>query len=205
MKRAMGGEQEAITAPSITVVQRCTTEFLSLVVSEARARVAKERRTSVTYSDISTALNTLGFKQFQEPLKAHMALHYGGLASKRPTKRPRVEDDPAAHSADRTPGCAAGAFSTVGCVKCDATGQASSVPPTEAADQEGGAASTYPRSVSAPVLAGSGSAVHHQIDKHGPAKVATATPATDSEPRASDAADADAATVPDAASEHDGA
>ena len=77
MKRAMGGEQDAITDPSISVVQRCTTEFVSLVVSEARVRVAKEGRTSVTYSDIATALNALGFKQFQEPLKAHMTLHYG--------------------------------------------------------------------------------------------------------------------------------
>ena len=80
MKRAMGGEQDAITDPSVSVVQRCTTEFVSLVVSEARVRVAKEGRTSVTYSDIVTALNALGFKQFQEPLKAHMTLHYGGSA-----------------------------------------------------------------------------------------------------------------------------
>ena len=80
MKRALGGEQDAITDPSVSVVQRCTTEFVSLVVSEARVRVAKEGRTSVTYSDIATALNALGFKQFQEPLKAHMTLHYGGSA-----------------------------------------------------------------------------------------------------------------------------
>ena len=119
MKRAMGGEQDAITDETVSVVQRCTTEFVSLVVSEARVRVAKEGRTSVTYSDIATALNALGFKQFQEPLKAHMTLHYGGSAIKRPPKRQRVEDDAAAYGA---------AF------PCNPSGQALALPP---ADREG--------------------------------------------------------------------
>ena len=119
MKRAMGGEQDAITDETVSVVQRCTTEFVSLVVSEARVRVAKEGRTSVTYSDIATALNALGFKQFQEPLKAHMTLHYGGSAVKRPPKRQRVEDDAVAH----------GAVS-----RCNPIGKALALPP---ADREG--------------------------------------------------------------------
>ena len=39
MKRSMGGvgEQEARTQEAVDAVQRCTSEFLSLVASEARA------------------------------------------------------------------------------------------------------------------------------------------------------------------------
>ena len=112
MKRTMGGEHEAITAPSVSAVQRCSTEFLSLVVSEARARVAKDRRSIVTYNDIIAALNHLGFKQFQEPLKAHMLTHYGGAAIKRPAKRARTSADADANASVGAP--ASGADASVG-------------------------------------------------------------------------------------------
>ena len=95
MKRTLGGEQDAISPPSLAAVQRCTTEFLSLIVSEARNRVAKDRRGAVTYADILAALGALGFKQFQEPLKAHMAFHYGQADLRRPAKRAKTNQESA--------------------------------------------------------------------------------------------------------------
>lgn len=125
MKRTMGGEQDAVTAASVTAVQRCTTEFLNLVVSEARARVAKDRRSTVTYADMIAALATLGFKQLQEPLKAHMTLHYGEAAIKRAAKRVRTAADAegsgdasAAQQQPMGPGCVKCSYSPLGCASC---------------------------------------------------------------------------------------
>ena len=42
MRHAMGGEQEAITQEAVDAVQRCAGEFISFVVSEARARATRE-------------------------------------------------------------------------------------------------------------------------------------------------------------------
>ena len=53
----------------------CASEFLSLVVSEARVRVAREGRASVTDADILGALGALGFKGFVEPLRAFVATY----------------------------------------------------------------------------------------------------------------------------------
>ena len=90
MRRAMGGEQAALSnEEAIDAVQACTSEFLSFIVSEARVRVQKEGGTAVQYSDIATALTSLGFKQFLEPLKAHMNMHYAGTGLRKPLKRPR--------------------------------------------------------------------------------------------------------------------
>ena len=88
MRRAVGGDEQAVVSneASVAAVQQCTSEFLSFVVSEARIRVAKEGRTTVTYPDMVGALTSLGFKQFLEPVKVHMNLNYHGegLTRKRP-------------------------------------------------------------------------------------------------------------------------
>ena len=62
MRRAMGGDQDAITDESVEAMQRCTSEFLSFITSEARERAAREGRASVTYGDISGVLNVFGFR-----------------------------------------------------------------------------------------------------------------------------------------------
>ena len=103
MRQAMGGDQDAITAESVNAVQRCTGEFLSFVVSEARVRAARENRGSVGYADIVGALSVVGFRPFLEPLKTHMLQHYGEGA-KRPAKRPRPEEEPSASTAQDTGG-----------------------------------------------------------------------------------------------------
>ena len=58
----MGGDHEALTSEALAAVQRCTSEMLSLVVSEARVKAAKEGRTTVGYADIMGVLSSLGFK-----------------------------------------------------------------------------------------------------------------------------------------------
>ena len=62
MRHAMGGEQEAITQEAVDAVQRCAGEFISFVVSEARARAPREDRVSISYADIMGVLGTLGFR-----------------------------------------------------------------------------------------------------------------------------------------------
>ena len=99
MKRAIGGEHGAVSAPAVAAVQCCTSEFISFVVSEARMRVAREGRTTVTYTDVASSLITLGFRPFLEPLKAHMVAHYGAGATKRPQQKRPLPTAPSASGA----------------------------------------------------------------------------------------------------------
>ena len=62
MKRAMGAEHGLLSDEAVTAVQRCSGEFLSFIVSEARSRVVKEGGTKVTYADIMATVAALGFK-----------------------------------------------------------------------------------------------------------------------------------------------
>ena len=71
MKRAMGPQGGVVSDEAVAAVQRCTSEFLSFVVSEARSRVSKEGREKeggekVSYADIMAALAALGFKCAQQ-------------------------------------------------------------------------------------------------------------------------------------------
>ena len=62
MKRSMGGEYEALTADAVAAVQRCSSEMVSMIVSESRVKAVKEGRTTVGYADIMGVLSALGFK-----------------------------------------------------------------------------------------------------------------------------------------------
>ena len=62
----------ALSEDAVEAVQVCTGEFLSLLVSEARQRVAREGRDAVTEADLLTVLNTLGFRGFTDSLKSHL-------------------------------------------------------------------------------------------------------------------------------------
>lgn len=71
MKHAMGPQGGLVSDEAVAAVQRCTSEFLSFVVSEARSRVSKEGREKeggekVSYADIMAALAALGFKCAQQ-------------------------------------------------------------------------------------------------------------------------------------------
>ena len=76
MTRSLRGEPAVLADGAVEVAQVCASEFLSLVVSEARVRVAREGRASVTDADILGALGALGFKGFVEPLRAFVQTHY---------------------------------------------------------------------------------------------------------------------------------
>ena len=56
--------------------QACSSEFLSFVASEARARVLKEGRTAVTDADMLWALDRLGMKS---ALLAAVTMHVAPL------------------------------------------------------------------------------------------------------------------------------
>lgn len=94
MKRSLGGDHDVLTSDAVDAVQCCTSEFLSLITSEARVKALKEGRTTVGYADLMGALNFLGFKPFLEPLKAHMMKHYGEDTRRQAVKRPRTEAAP---------------------------------------------------------------------------------------------------------------
>lgn len=52
--------------------QACSSEFINLVVSEARQRVAREGREVVTETDLLAVLSLMGFRGFHEPLKSYL-------------------------------------------------------------------------------------------------------------------------------------
>jgi len=64
-------------------------ETISLIMREARARVKREGRSSVLFSDVLAAVSVLGFQAMLEPLRA---LHYGE-DEPRSAKRKRPDDD----------------------------------------------------------------------------------------------------------------
>ena len=76
MTRSLRADPAVLADGAVEVAQVCASEFLSLVVSEARVRVAREGRASVTDADILGALGALGFKGFVEPLRAFVQTHY---------------------------------------------------------------------------------------------------------------------------------
>lgn len=149
MRRAIGGEQDAITAESVIAVQRCTGEFLSLIVSEARARAAQEGRASVSYAEILGVLSGLGFKPFVDPLKSHMLQQYGDN-TKRPMKRPR-EPPSAGDAANPAAAIAGGVFDWgAGAASSALQGAAGSAVPATAASSA--AVATHPPAPAPAVL-----------------------------------------------------
>ena len=62
MKRSIGGDRSVLTDESVAAVQRCTSEYVSFIVSEARAKVWREGKSNITYADIMAVLQSLGFK-----------------------------------------------------------------------------------------------------------------------------------------------
>ena len=62
MRQAMGGEQDVITSESVDAITRCTAEFLSFVVSEARESSVHDGSSNISYAHILGTLQSLGFK-----------------------------------------------------------------------------------------------------------------------------------------------
>ncbi|KAI0027409.1 histone-fold-containing protein [Vararia minispora EC-137] len=54
-------------------VQECVSEFISFITSEAAEKCALEKRKTIGGEDILYAMNALGFEQYAETLKIHLA------------------------------------------------------------------------------------------------------------------------------------
>jgi nuclear transcription Y subunit beta len=54
-------------------VQECVSEFISFITSEAAERCLSEKRKTIGGEDILYAMGTLGFDNYAETLKIHLA------------------------------------------------------------------------------------------------------------------------------------
>jgi nuclear transcription Y subunit beta len=54
-------------------VQECVSEFISFITSEAAEKCQMEKRKTIGGEDILTAMSTLGFENYAETLKIHLA------------------------------------------------------------------------------------------------------------------------------------
>ncbi|KAG6889603.1 Nuclear transcription factor Y subunit B-1 [Termitomyces sp. Mi166 len=81
-------------------VQECVSEFISFITSEAAEKCQLEKRKTIGGEDILYAMTTLGFENYSETLKIHLAkLRQSGASAAVNTSRseqhiePRLEDD----------------------------------------------------------------------------------------------------------------
>src|SRR5882672_7136390 len=54
-------------------VQECVSEFISFITSEAAEKCQTEKRKTIGGEDILLAMNLLGFENYAETLKIHLA------------------------------------------------------------------------------------------------------------------------------------
>ncbi|KAJ7810122.1 histone-fold-containing protein [Mycena leptocephala] len=71
-------------------VQECVSEFISFITSEAAERCLSEKRKTIGGEDILYAMGTLGFDNYTETLKIHLAKlrASGGTSSSSRTEHP---------------------------------------------------------------------------------------------------------------------
>lgn len=65
-------------------VQECVSEFISFITSEAAEKCQMEKRKTIGGEDILSAMSTLGFENYAETLKIHLAKlrqHQSGMSS----------------------------------------------------------------------------------------------------------------------------
>ncbi|KAG6899571.1 Nuclear transcription factor Y subunit B-3 [Termitomyces sp. T159_Od127] len=81
-------------------VQECVSEFISFITSEAAEKCQLEKRKTIGGEDILYAMTTLGFENYSETLKIHLAkLRQSGASATVNTSRSeqhieaRLEDD----------------------------------------------------------------------------------------------------------------
>ncbi|CAH8459053.1 unnamed protein product [Heterobilharzia americana] len=71
MKRAVPGNGK-IAKDAKECVQECVSEFISFITSEAADKCQTEKRKTINGEDILCAMNTLGFDNYIEPLRAFL-------------------------------------------------------------------------------------------------------------------------------------
>ncbi|KAF7797364.1 hypothetical protein EIP86_008559 [Pleurotus ostreatoroseus] len=75
-------------------VQECVSEFISFITSEAAEKCQMEKRKTIGGEDILYAMVTLGFEQYAETLKIHLAKlrqHQGAAGSSRQESAPEKQ------------------------------------------------------------------------------------------------------------------
>lgn len=71
MKKALPANGK-IAKDSKDTVQECVSEFISFITSEASDKCQKEKRKTINGDDLLSALATLGFEDYIEPLKVYL-------------------------------------------------------------------------------------------------------------------------------------
>jgi len=66
-------EKGKIAKDAKETIQECVSEFISFITSEASDRCLQERRKTINGEDILTAMETLGFDNYVEPLKLFLS------------------------------------------------------------------------------------------------------------------------------------
>ncbi|KAJ7207090.1 histone-fold-containing protein [Mycena pura] len=80
-------------------VQECVSEFISFITSEAAERCLSEKRKTIGGEDILYAMGTLGFDNYAETLKIHLAkLRANGSSGSAPLRvehpiEPRIDEE----------------------------------------------------------------------------------------------------------------
>ena len=72
MKGAVPGTAK-ISKEAKECVQECVSEFISFITSEASEKCQMEKRKTIGGEDILYAMATLGFENYAEALKIHLA------------------------------------------------------------------------------------------------------------------------------------
>ncbi|KAK0434238.1 histone-fold-containing protein [Armillaria borealis] len=77
-------------------VQECVSEFISFITSEAAEKCQMEKRKTIGGEDILYAMSTLGFDNYAETLKIHLAKlrqHQSGTSGKDNHLEPRIDEE----------------------------------------------------------------------------------------------------------------
>ncbi|KAF8056586.1 histone-fold-containing protein [Lyophyllum atratum] len=76
-------------------VQECVSEFISFITSEAAEKCQLEKRKTIGGEDILYAMTTLGFENYAETLKIHLAkLRQSGTSAAATASRPEQHIEP---------------------------------------------------------------------------------------------------------------
>ncbi|XP_075084291.1 nuclear transcription factor Y subunit B-10 [Nicotiana tabacum] len=79
MKKALPANGK-IAKDSKDTVQECVSEFISFITSEASDKCQKEKRKTINGDDLLSALATLGFEDYIQPLKVYLSRYREGDA-----------------------------------------------------------------------------------------------------------------------------
>eukprot|EP00879_Flechtneria_rotunda_P001300 GHRR01001450.1.p2 GENE.GHRR01001450.1~~GHRR01001450.1.p2 ORF type:complete len:118 (+),score=39.51 GHRR01001450.1:207-560(+) len=71
MKKALPANAK-IAKDAKEAVQECISEFISFITSEASDKCLREKRKTINGDDLLWAMTTLGFEEYEEPLRIYL-------------------------------------------------------------------------------------------------------------------------------------